>query len=123
MLHRHTLTVTTNSGGAGSALTEAINGYLVSFAYIKASSGAYDDGVDIDVYLNSASGQVVLAKDDMNDSARFFPREEVCDTTGTAVTDVMCGIPLVNDEVLVVVASGGNAKTGTFEIVVSDEAP
>lgn len=113
---RHTVTATTNSDGDVTAYTTAcVNGKLLAVRYVKTD---YADGIDVDITLES-SGLALLSVDDMNASVTYYPRAELHDTAGVALTydgtePVPDTLPIGNERIKVIVASGGNTKTGTF---------
>lgn len=118
-VERHRLTITTDASGDATAYTPAVDGRILGVVYTKTD---FANGVDITVTLE-ATGQAVLALTDQNASGTFYPRQQVHGPTGTGLT--YNGTQTVNepvvaggDRVKVVVAQGGNAKTGTVDVIV-----
>lgn len=117
---KHTVTVTTDSSGDGTAYTTAaVNGRLLGVQYVKTD---YANGVDFDVTLEG-SALAVLSVDDVNASAVYWPRVALHNTSGVALTydatePVTDTLPVANERIKVVVAAGGDTKTGTFYIYV-----
>lgn len=117
---RHTVTITTDAAGAGTGYTPVVSGAISTIRYVK---GDFDNGVDFDVTLE-ATGEVVWDQDNVNASATVAPRQATHSTLGVAALYAAAGtavndrIIAVRDRVKIVVASGGNVKSGTFHVVV-----
>ena len=117
MLRRHVVQLTTDASGNASGSTPAINGHIESIRYIKNN---FDDTVDFDVYVGDANGTPVWQQDNVTASTTKFLRRQVQGPDGADVTGIYDRFPLASDQVLFVVAAGGNAKSGTFELVFDD---
>lgn len=123
-MRRHTVTVTTNASGAATAFSPRVTGEIVQIEYVKPGSGGFDDGVDFAI-TGEATGVGLWTENDVNATARRAPRQpthtqagvaSLYAGSGTAVND---RIGMANDRVKIVISSGGNAKTGTFHILVA----
>lgn len=105
-------------GGTG----QAINGRILAIRYVKNN---FDNGHGITVTLEG-TGEAVLTKTSLDATATFYPRVGVNGAEdGAAAT--LDGTRLnrdyvhaAHDRVKIVVASGGNAKTGTYIVVVGE---
>lgn len=117
---RHVVAVTTAADGSATAYSPVVSGAIETIRYVK---GDFDNGVDFDVTLE-ATGEVIWDQDNVNASATVAPRQATHSTLGVAAlyaaggTAVNDRIVAVNDRVKIVIASGGNVKSGTFHIVV-----
>ena len=112
---RHTVTIVTNADGDGTGYTsETLMGRILSVRYVKAGSGGYADGVDFTATLE-ATGQTIMVGTDVNASASFYPRVPTTDAAG-ADTATLDAVVAADDRVKIVVAAGGDTKTGTFHI-------
>lgn len=116
---RLTKEVTTDGSGDATAYVDVDCGLLSQIRYVK---GTYDNGVDFTITLE-ATGETLWAESNVNASATRAPRQPTHTTAGVAsvyaATDgVLDKIAIANDRVKIVVASGGDTKTGTFEILV-----
>ena len=117
---RHVVSVTTIADGSATAYTPVLSGTIETIRYVK---GDFDNGVDFDVTLE-ATGEVIWDQDNVNASATVAPRQATHSTLGVAAlyaaggTAVNDRIVAVNDRVKIVIANGGNVKSGTFHIVV-----
>lgn len=114
--------ITTEADGSATAYTPYCSGAVSSIRYAK---GDFADGADFTITAD-ATGETIWSESDVNASKACYPRAGVHSTAGvaalyaaggTAVTD---RIRLSRDRVKIVIAQGGNAKTGTFHVVVED---
>lgn len=122
-MRRYKVTVTTAADGTATAYSPKISGKVHSITYEKAASNAFADGVDF-ALTAEATGEGLWTEQNVNASATRAPRGPVHSpagvaalyaTGGTAVTDK---VALGGDRVKIVIAQGGNAKRGTFHILV-----
>jgi hypothetical protein len=117
---RLTVNVTTAADGSATAYSDPIDyGLLSQIRYVK---GNFDDGSTITVTAE-ATGETLWTESAVNASATRAPRQPTHSTAGaaslyaaagTAVTDK---IAIVSDRIKIVIAAGGNTKTGTFIFV------
>jgi hypothetical protein len=121
-LRRFEVSVTTDASGDATVLTPYLSGYIHDIQYEKTD---YADGVDFTI-TGEATGRTIWAQSSVNAAAIVAPRQprhstagvaELFAAGGTAVTD---RIALARDKVKIVVAQGGNTKTGNFVITVDD---
>lgn len=117
---RHVVTLTTDASGDATGYTGVLTGPIRTIRYV---AGDFAAGVDFTITLES-TGESVWAELNVNASATRAPRQathgvdgvaSLYAAAGTAVTDM---IVAARDRVKIVVAAGGNAKTGTFHVVV-----
>ncbi len=120
-LTRVSVAVTTNSSGAATAYTPALNGMVRSVRYIKPTSGGLDAGSDIDIVTDKGA-VVVWDKDDLAASAVIYPMVQAQDNTGADVTGSYAPIPVCDERIKITVANGGNAGAGTFEFLIEGVA-
>jgi hypothetical protein len=128
-MKRITMTVTTAADGTAVALSpQRISGEIHQIEYVKdtASTGAnaYAAGVDFTVTGNK-TGVNLWTQSDVNASAVVAPRQPTHSQAGVASlfasggTAVQARVALANDQVKIAIAQGGNAKVGTFHILVA----
>jgi len=116
---RHAVALTTDADGDATGYTPVVNGRVLRVEYVKSD---FADGVDVDVTLES-SGVVVWDEDNVNASKTICPREAVHGTDGAAAS-YADGYPreepivVAAERVKIVVASGGDTKSGTFYVTV-----
>lgn len=119
-MRRFKVTITTAADGSATAYTPRIAGKIHSVQYVKTD---FADGVDLTITAE-ATGESILSKSDVNASAVFYPRAATHAQDGSAAlyasggVGVLDKIALASDRVKIVVASGGNAKTGAIHILV-----
>lgn len=110
-MRRVILTITTNSGGDGSAQSDAQFGLLYAVEEIV---GTFSAGVDLT--LTSEQGDLsipLLTHANFNTTQIVYPRVlENLNTDGTQLSTHT--MPLVAGSVKAVIAQGGNAHTGTI---------
>lgn len=118
-VQRHVVTLTTTSGGAATGYTPNVTGRVLSIRYVKTD---FADGHDFTVTLEG-SGEAIMVGTDVNASASFYPRVGVTDSAGAAAT--LDGTQLArdavyaaNDRIKIVVAQGGDTKTGAYHVVI-----
>lgn len=115
---RERVTVTTNGSGAATAYTNAVNGLLKQIIYTKTD---FADGVDFTI-TTETTAQNLWVDTNINASEKVAPREAAHDTTGAGVTfdgtnEIYCEIPIASERIKIVIASGGDTKTGTFDFI------
>lgn len=117
---RLAVTVTTDALGAGVGYTEEpVNGYIHEIVYDKTD---FADGSTMTV-TGDSTGTAIWTESAVNADAVRLPRTQVCGPTGTALTYdgtriVAEPVALADERVKIVVASGGDKKTGVFYVVV-----
>lgn len=116
---RHAVTLTTDENGDATGYTPVVTGRVLSIRYVKTD---YAAGVDFDV-TGETTGVVLWDQDDVNASATVYPRAQVHNTAGTALTydgtrTVNEPVCLAGERVKIVVGSGGDTKTGVFHVVI-----
>ncbi|MCW3837820.1 hypothetical protein ACFQ1E_17380 [Sphingomonas canadensis] len=121
----HVVTATTDASGDATAYSPYISGKLHSIQYVKPGSGYFDDGVDFTI-TSENTGLTLWTESNVNATKHCFPRAASHSTAGVAAlyasggTAVTAPIALGRDRVKLVVAQGGNTKTGAFHITVED---
>lgn len=115
---KHVVTATTASDGSATVYSPTSMGRVLSITYTKTD---FTNGVDF-VVSAEGTGQVIYAGTDVNASVTVRPRPPVQDEVGANATLngtqlVREPVMVVNDRIKIVVASGGDTKTGTFTIV------
>lgn len=120
---RHTVTLTTDADGDAEGYTPAVTGRVLAIHYVKPGSGGFADGVDFDITAE-ATGEELWDEDDVNASATRAPRQPIHGADGAASLFAGAGeavrdhIAIARDRVKIVVANGGDTKTGTFHVII-----
>lgn len=116
---RHTVTLTTDATGAATGYTPVVSGLLSQIRYVK---NDFADGVDFTI-TSEVTGETLWSQNDVNASATVAPRQPTHSTAGVASlyaaggTAVNDKIAICNDRIKIVIAAGGDTKSGTFYIV------
>lgn len=119
-MRRFKVTVTTAADGSATAYTPRFSGKLQSIHYVKTD---YADGVDFTI-TSEATGQGLWTDTNVNASEVVSPRAPTHDQVGAALLYASGGtaqaapIALASDRIKIVIAQGGNAKTGTFHFLI-----
>ncbi len=122
MIRRFIVDVTTAADGSATVYSPYLSGYIHEIHYIKTD---FADGVDFTITAE-ATGETIWTQSDVNAAAVKAPRQATHSNVGVAAlyasggTAVNDRIALGRDRVKIVIAQGGNAKVGQFQIVVAD---
>ena len=118
---RHEVAVTTAADGTATVFTPVVTGKVSQIRYVKTD---FTNGVDFTI-TSEATGETIWTQTNVDASVTVAPRQPVHDTAGAASLYAGAGEPvedyisLANDRVKIVIAAGGNAKTGTFHVVIA----
>lgn len=119
-MKRYKVTVTTAADGSATAYSPRLSGKLNSIHYVKID---FADGVDFTI-TDEATGEGLWTDTNVNASEVVRPRAPVHDQVGAARlfaaggTAVSDEIGVANSRIKIVIAQGGNVKTGTFHFLV-----
>jgi hypothetical protein len=122
-MKRYKVEVTTAADGSVTAYTPRLSGQLYAVHYVPDGSTPYDNTVDMTI-TDEATGQSLVSRTNVAAAFVANPRVATSDAAGTAAlfaaggTAVQDKIALANTRVKIVLAQGGNAKTGDFHILV-----
>lgn len=111
--------VTTAADGSATAYSEICTGKVSTIRYVKTD---FDNGSTITM-TSEATGETIWQESNVNASATRAPRQATHSNAGVAAlyagggTAVNDKIALANDRIKIVIASGGNVKSGTFHVV------
>lgn len=116
---RLSVVVTTDSSGDGTGYVDVDYGLLSQIRYVK---NDFANGVDFAITVEG-TGEGLWTQSDVNASATKAPRQATHGVDGAAAlfasggTAIQDKIAIVQDRIKVVVAQGGDTKTGTFHFV------
>jgi hypothetical protein len=119
-IRRFVVPVVTDGSGAAEEYSPKISGKIISLRYVK---GDFADGVDFVITAETA-GRTIWSEENVNASATRHPRTATHSTAGAASLYAALGeavngkIALADDRVKIVIASGGDTKSGAFHITV-----
>jgi hypothetical protein len=124
-VERHVVNIVTDAAGAATAYTtNAISGRIAGIAYIPDGATPFDNTVDFTITVES-TGEAILSKSNVAAAFAAYPRVPTHDTSGAAAlyaaggAAVLDGILVSKDRVKIVVAQGGNVKSGQIAIIVA----
>lgn len=112
-------TITTAADGSATGYTPVASGKVLAIRYEKID---YADGVDLVVTVEG-TGEAIVTLSDMNAATVVYPRSGIHDTAGAAAVFIAAGqairepVCIANDRLKFVLAAGGNAKSGTFSVL------
>lgn len=115
--------ITTAADGTATAYSARFSGKIHQIEYVKDGANGFANGVDFTI-TGEKTGIGLWAQNDVNATAVVAPRQPTHTQLGAAAlyaaggTAVQDKIALGNDRVKIVIAQGGNAKAGTFHILV-----
>ena len=113
-IQRLAVPVVTAANGSTTAYSAVVSGNLSQIRYVK---DTFDNGVGFTI-TNETTGETLWTEASVNASATRAPRQPAHSTVGAALgATIVDKVALANDRVKIVIASGGDAKSGTFHIV------
>lgn len=121
---RHAVSLTTDASGDVTGYTPPLTGEVRTIQYVPDGTSPYDATADFTITAES-NGQAILAKTNVAAAFTAAPRMPTHDTSGAAALYAAGGaavnapIVLAKDRVKIVVAQGGNAKTGQIVVTVA----
>ncbi|MBS1198152.1 MAG: hypothetical protein H6R18_1937 [Proteobacteria bacterium] len=116
---RHAVAVTTAADGSATAYSPVLTGLLSQIRYVKTD---FADGSTITITAE-ATGETLWTETAVNASATRAPRQATHTTAGAAALYAAGGaavndkIALANDRIKIVIADGGDSKSGTFHFI------
>lgn len=118
-IQRFPVSVTTAADGSATAYSGQVSGFLSQIRYVKTD---FADGSTITVTLED-TGETLWTEANVNASAIRAPRQATHSTAGAAALYAAGGAAVsdmiaVSGRIKVVIASGGNVKTGVFHFTV-----
>lgn len=105
--------------GTASLLTDKFLGRVIAIQYVKDD---YANGVDFTITGN-ISGQTIWTQVDVDASVVVYPRTQVHSTAGVGLTyDATQKVSepplLIDEQIKIAIAQGGNSKKGKFIFVI-----
>lgn len=128
MMKKYSVTVTTESDGTAEAFIDEpsgtgrkITGKIHALIYTKVD---YADTVDFTITLEG-TGEGVWTQLNRTATQKVYPRVPVHDQVGGAVTydgsnEIYERLEMVQDRIKIVLAQGGDTKSGAFALVVDE---
>lgn len=110
--------ITTTSGGAATVYSGKMTGRLRGIKYMPGSSGL-DTNADLTI-TSETTEQAILTKADAGTSTVWFypvaPANKTADGAASTLTEVP--LFLIEERIKVVVAQGGNTKSGSIGFLI-----
>lgn len=119
--HKQTVSVTTIADGSATAYSEVVTGQVVNVIYRKTD---FDNGVDFTITTEDTL-QNLWVDTNVNASETVSPMQPTHASDGSASLYAAAGEPVerpiyaVNERIKIVIAQGGNVKSGTFVIILA----
>ena len=118
-VQRHAVSLTTIADGSVTGYTPVVTGKISQLRYVKTD---FADGVDFTITAE-ATGEAIWTGTNVNASVTVAPRQATHDTAGAASLYAAAGEPVedyiavANDRIKIVIAQGGDTKTGVIHVV------
>lgn len=113
-IKRETVTFTTDASGDATVYSNVVNGGIYSVIFTDTDT---DAGADFTITCEDTGQAIVTATNAGGSDQQYQPRQAVHDTSAAAIADLYDHIAVVNERVKIVVAQGGNAKSGQFDLL------
>lgn len=113
---RHAVSVTTTATGIATGYTPVVVGRIVAVQYSKATGGLAST-TDVTVTTED-TGQAVWSATNLNASTTVSPLVAAVLTSGAASSLSELPVYAAGERVKIAIAQGGNAKTGSFAVIV-----
>ncbi len=119
-MKRVVVNVVTAADGTATAYSSYLSGKIHSIHYLKTD---FADGVDFTITADR-TGETLWTESNVNAATVRYPRAATHSTVGVASlyasggTAVQAPVAMAADRVKIVIAQGGNAKSGAFHILV-----
>lgn len=117
-VEKHDVVPVTATGGGVTAYTPVVTGRVSAIIYTKAGTNPYDAGSDVTITTED-SGQNLWTEVNVNASESNYPVVAASLPNGTASTITETPIYAAGERVKIVIAQGGNTKTGTFTVIIA----
>ena len=118
-VERHTVTVTTATGGGATGYTPDLTGRIVYMGYTK---DTFASTTDLTI-TTELSTQAVWSETNINASKDLYPLAVADGVDGVALATAgdaqFVPVFVANERIKIVVAQGGNTAAGTFEVLVA----
>lgn len=118
-VERHTVEITTATGGGATGYTPVVVGRVASVVYTAATGTPFASTADFTITAEG-SGIGLWTESNVTASKTVSPTQPAHAQDGTTTADpAREPVFVANERIKIVVAQGGNTKTGTFQVVVA----
>lgn len=119
---RHTVSVTTATGGGAEAHTPVVTGRVANIVYTADGSTPFDATADFTITAEE-TGIGLWTESNVTASKTVAPMQGANDQAGATLNtagDVQSApIYVANERVKIVIAQGGNTRSGSFDVVIA----
>lgn len=116
---RHTVAVTTATGGTVTAYTPPVTGRVAMIRYVKDGTNPLASTSDFTITTDQ-TGQNLWVDSNINATENVYPVIAAnLGGTGGASTLTEAPVYAAAERIKIVIAQGGNTKVGTFVVVVA----
>lgn len=123
-MERHEVSVTTTAGGAATEYTPIVSGVIHAIRYVPDGSSPLDTGFDATITADVSGLPIITVTNGGVSALSLYPRAAEATVANAAGLyagggeAVLVPIPVSNERVKIVIAQGGNTKSGTFHVYV-----
>lgn len=119
---RHTVTVTTATGGGATGFTPVVTGRIANIVYTADGTSPFDSTVDFTITAEQ-TGIGLWSESNVSASKTVAPSQPAHDQDGAELNtagDVQkAPVFVANERVKIVIAQGGSENVGSFDVVVA----
>lgn len=116
-VQRHIVDITTATDGSATAYSPTVTGRIGAIVYTKDATTPLASTADVTITAEQ-TGEGVWAESNVNASKTVRPLAAAATPLGAASTLSELPIWVADDRVKIVIAQGGNTKTGRFQVIV-----
>lgn len=118
-VEKHTVQLTTATGGGATGYTPVVKGEIAAVRYVKHGTTPFASTADFTITTED-SAQNVWVDSNINASENVYP-VVAGNLAGTGAASTLTERPVraAGERVKIVIAQGGNTKVGTFIVVVA----
>ena len=116
-IQRHDVAVTTSTGGSATAYSPVVMGKVAAVVYTSGGASGFASTADIAV-TTETTGQNIWTQSNVTASVVKYPVTTAQVPAGTNSSLTEKQIPVADERIKIVIAQGGNAKVGTFTVVI-----
>lgn len=118
----HAVAITTDSSGDGTGYTPKLRGKITSIQYVPDGSSPFAATVDFTITTENTA-RTIWTESNVTAAKEVHPHTTSENTDGTTVTTVegspnFAPLVVAGERVKIVVAQGGDTKSGTFYVTV-----
>lgn len=118
-VQRHTVSVTTATGGGATGYTPVVTGRVTNIVYTAPTGSPYASTADFTITAEG-SGIGLWTESNVTASKTVSPTQQAHDQVGAVETDpTRAPIFVANERIKIAIAQGGNTRQGSFQVIVA----